>query len=107
MRRGLVGAGRIGAFHAATLAIVSGSCHNARGCEVRPEARSGKDSGFAVMDGWLPLRSVEVRVDFPSAMPYTDFMERFRQACVDELVALTGLSRRRGRAVRMVEVGGS
>jgi myo-inositol 2-dehydrogenase / D-chiro-inositol 1-dehydrogenase len=30
-------------------------------------------------------------VDFPSAMPYNDFMERFHQAYVDEQVAFTDL----------------
>jgi myo-inositol 2-dehydrogenase/D-chiro-inositol 1-dehydrogenase len=57
MRIGLVGVGRIGAFHAATL--------------------KGLDT--------------EARVDFPAALPYTDFMERFPQAYVDELAAFTDL----------------
>jgi hypothetical protein len=30
-------------------------------------------------------------VDFPAAMPYTDIMERFDRACVDEVVAFTDL----------------
>jgi len=41
------------------------------------------------MGDQLPLCSVEERVDFPSAMPYNDFMERFHQVCVDELAAFT------------------
>ena len=116
-----------------TIALVSGSRYNARGYDVRLEALGSKDSVCVGMDDRLPLRSVEVRVDFPSAMPYTDFMERFHQAYVDELVAFTDLvagtietpcsaqaalqafrvaeacdlSRRQGRAVRMEEVGGS
>jgi myo-inositol 2-dehydrogenase/D-chiro-inositol 1-dehydrogenase len=70
-------------------------------------------------------------VDFPAAMPYTGFMERFHQAFVDQLVTFTDLvagrietpcsaqealraflvakacelSRSEGRPVRMEEVG--
>jgi len=115
-----------------TIALVSGSRYNARGYDVRLEALGSKDSVCVGMDDRLPLRSVEERVDFPSAMPYTDFMQRFRQAYVDELVAFTDLvagridtpcsvgealaafriaeacdlSRRQERPVRMDEVGG-
>jgi myo-inositol 2-dehydrogenase / D-chiro-inositol 1-dehydrogenase len=121
MRIGLVGGGRIGALHGATLA---------HGYDVRVEALGSKDSICVGMDDRLPLRSVEDRVDFPSAMPYTDFMERFHQACLPELIAFTDLvagrietpcsadealhpfrvdacdlSRRQGRRVRMQEVG--
>lgn len=39
----------------------------------------------------IPLRSVEERVDFPAAMPYTDFMERFRQPDGGQLVAVVDL----------------
>jgi len=114
-----------------TIALISGSRYNARGYDVRLEALGSKDSVCVGMDDRLPLRSVEDRVDFPSAMPYTDFMERFHQAYVDELVAFTDLvagrietpcsadealqafrvaeacdlSRRQGRAVQMEEVG--
>ncbi|MEP7192495.1 MAG: Gfo/Idh/MocA family oxidoreductase [Actinomycetota bacterium] len=114
-----------------TIAIISGSRYNARGYDVRLEALGSKDSVCVGMDDRLPLRSVEERVDFPAAMPYTDFMERFHQAYVDELVAFTDLvagrietpcsaqealqafrvaeacdlSRRQGRPVRMEEVG--
>ncbi|MBE3073720.1 MAG: hypothetical protein IMZ75_02060 [Actinobacteria bacterium] len=114
-----------------TTALISGSRYNARGYDVRLEALGSEDSVCVGMDDRLPLRSVEERVDFPSAMPYTDFMERFHQAYVDELVAFTDLvagrietpcsvrealqafliaeacdlSRREGRPVRMEEVG--
>jgi len=114
-----------------TIALISGSRYNARGDDVRLEALGSKDSVCVGMDDRLPLRSVEQRVDFPSAMPYTDFMERFHQAYVDELVAFTDLvagrietpcsaqealqafrvaetcdiSRRQGRPVLMEEVG--
>lgn len=114
-----------------TIALISGSRYNARGYDVRLEALGSKDSVCVGMDDRLPLRSVEQRVDFPSAMPYTDFMERFHQAYVDELVAFTELvagriqtpcsahealqafrvaeacdrSRRQGRPVGMQEVG--
>ena len=114
-----------------TIALVSGSRYNARGYDVRLEALGSKDSVCVGMDDRLPLRSVEARVDFPSAMPYTDFMERFHQAYVAELVAFTDLvagrietpcsadesvrafliaeacdlSRRQNRPVRMDEVG--
>lgn len=114
-----------------TIALISGSRYNARGYDVRLEALGSKDSVCVGMDDRLPLRSVEERVDFPSAMPYTDFMERFHQAYVDELAAFTDLvagtietpcsadealraflvaeacdlSRRQGRPVRMDEVG--
>ena len=114
-----------------TLALVSGSRYNARGYDVRLEALGSKDSVCVGMDDRLPLRSVEAGVDFPSAKPYADFMERFRQAYVDELAAFTDLvagrietpcsvqdalraflvaeacdlSRREGRPVRMDEVG--
>ena len=114
-----------------TIALISGSRYNARGYDVRLEALGSKDSVCVGMDDRLPLRSVEERVDFPAAMPYTDFMERFRQAYVDELVAFTDLvagrietpcsvdealrafliaeacdlSRHEGRPVQMTEVG--
>jgi len=113
-----------------TIALISGSRYNARGYDVRLEALGSKDSICVGMDDRLPLRSVEERVDFPAAMPYTDFMERFRQAYVDELVAFTDLvagrietpcsadealrafliaeacdlSRRRGRPVLLAEI---
>lgn len=114
-----------------TIALVSGSRYNARGYDVRLEALGSKDSVCVGMDDRLPLRSVEERVDFPAAVPYKDFMERFHQAYVDELVAFTDLvagrietpcsaqeavrafmiaeacdvSRRQNRPVRMDEVG--
>jgi len=114
-----------------TIALVSGSRYNARGYDVRLEALGSKDSVCVGMDDRLPLRSVEARVNFPSAVPYTGFLERFHQAYVDELVAFTNvvaglietpcsaeeslrafliaeaceLSRRDGRPVRMQEVG--
>jgi myo-inositol 2-dehydrogenase/D-chiro-inositol 1-dehydrogenase len=114
-----------------TIALVSGSRYNARGYDVRLEALGSKDSVCVGMDDRLPLRSLEERVDFPAAVPYTDFMERFHQAYVDELVAFTqlvagrietpcsvrealqafqiaeacDLSRRAGAPVRMDEVG--
>ena len=114
-----------------TLALISGSRYNARGYDVRLEALGSKDSVCVGMDDRLPLRSVEAGVDFPSAKPYADFMERFRQAYVDELAAFIDLvagrietpcsvqdalraflvaeacdlSRREGRPVRMDEVG--
>jgi 5-dehydro-2-deoxygluconokinase len=75
----------------ATIALISGARYNARGCDVRLEVLGSKDSVCVGMDDRLPLRSAEQRVDFPSAMPYTDFMERFHQAYVDELVAFTDL----------------
>src|SRR5664280_3830064 len=74
-----------------TIALISGSRYNARGYDVRLEELGSKDFVCVGMDDRLPLRSVEERVDFPSAMPYTDFMERFRQGYVDELVAFTDL----------------
>jgi myo-inositol 2-dehydrogenase/D-chiro-inositol 1-dehydrogenase len=74
-----------------TIALISGSRYNACGYDVRLEALGSKDSVCVGMDDRLPLRSVEERVDFPSAMPYTDFMERFHQAYVDELVAFIDL----------------
>jgi len=114
-----------------TNALISGSRYNARGYDVRLEALGSKDSISVGMDDRLPLRSVEEGTDFPSAKPYADFMERFHQAYVDEMVAFTDLvagrietpcsvqealqaflvaeacdlSRREGRSVRMVEVG--
>lgn len=113
-----------------TIALISGSRYNARGYDGRLEVLGSKDSVCVGMDDRLPLRSVEERVDFPTAMPYTDFMERFHQAYADELVAFTDLvagrietpcsvrealqafrvaeacdiSRREGRPVRMHEV---
>lgn len=113
-----------------TIALISGSRYNARGYDVRLEALGSKDSVCVGMDDRLPLRSVEERVDFPSARPYPDFMERFHQAYVDELAAFTDLvagtietpcsadeafqaflvaeacdlSRRQGRPVRVDEV---
>jgi myo-inositol 2-dehydrogenase / D-chiro-inositol 1-dehydrogenase len=114
-----------------TTALVSGSRYNARGYDVRLEALGSKDSVCVGMDDRVPLRSLEAGVDFPSARPYADFMERFHQAYVDELVAFTNLvagrietpcsvedalqaflvaeacdlSRRVGRPVRIDEIG--
>jgi myo-inositol 2-dehydrogenase/D-chiro-inositol 1-dehydrogenase len=115
-----------------TTALVSGSRYNARGYDVRLEALGSKDSVCVGMDDRLPLRSVEEKVEFPSALPYTDFLERFHQAYVDEMYAFTevvagaetpcsadeslrafliaeacDLSRREARPVSMQEVGGS
>jgi len=114
----------------ATIALISGARYNARGCDVRLEALGSLDSVSVGMDDRLPLRSAEEGVDFPSAKPYADFVERFHQAYVDEVVAFTDLvagrietpcsvqealqaflvaeacdlSRREGRPVRMDEV---
>ena len=114
-----------------TTALISGSRYNARGYDVRLEALGSKDSISVGLDDRLPLRSVEHGIDFPSARPYVDFMERFHQAYVDEMIAFTelvagrietpcsvqealrsflvaeacDLSRREGRPVRMDEVG--
>jgi myo-inositol 2-dehydrogenase/D-chiro-inositol 1-dehydrogenase len=113
-----------------TIALISGSRYNARGYDVRLEALGSKDSVSVGMDDRLPLRSVEADVDFPSAKPYVNFIDRFHQAYVDEMVAFTqlvagriqtpcsvqdglqavlvaeacDLSRREGRQVRMEEV---
>jgi myo-inositol 2-dehydrogenase / D-chiro-inositol 1-dehydrogenase len=114
-----------------TTALVSGSRYNARGYDVRLEALGSKDSVCVGMDDHLPLRSLEAGIQFPSARPYADFMERFHQAYAEEMVAFTelvagrietpcsvqdalqaflvaeacNLSRREGRPVRMDEVG--
>lgn len=74
-----------------TLALISGSRYNARGYDVRLEALGSEDSICVGMDDRLPLRSVEEGVHLPAAMPYTDFMQRFHRAYVDELVAFTEL----------------
>jgi myo-inositol 2-dehydrogenase / D-chiro-inositol 1-dehydrogenase len=113
-----------------TIALVSGARYNARGYDVRLEALGSKDSVCVGLDDRLPLRSLEAGVDFPSGRPYADFMERFAQAYVDEMVAFTELvngkietpcsvdealrafliaeacdrSRREGRPVRLDEV---
>jgi hypothetical protein len=127
MRVGLVGVGRIGVFHAATLrgldtvdqvVVADGGSARAQAAakEFDGEAAADVEALFRAdldaicapasahaeliaraQDAGLtalceePLRSVEHRVDFPPAMPYTDFMERFHQAHVDELVAFTDL----------------
>ncbi|HZW45267.1 MAG TPA: Gfo/Idh/MocA family oxidoreductase [Dermatophilaceae bacterium] len=114
-----------------TIALISGSRYNARGYDVRLEALGSEDSVCVGMDDRLPLRSLEEGVEFPAGKPYADFMERFRQAYVDEMVAFTelvagrietpcsvqdglqafliaeacALSRRDGRPVRMDELG--
>ena len=114
-----------------TTALISGSRYNARGYDVRLEALGSKDSVSVGMDDHMPLRSVEEGVEFPSGKPYTDFMERFHRAYVDEMTAFTDLvagriatpcsvhealeaflvaeacdlSRHQGRPVRMDEVG--
>ena len=114
-----------------TIALISGSRYNARGYDVRLEALGSKDSVCVGMDDRLPLRSLEAGIGFPAGKPYADFMERFHQAYVDELVAFMDLvagrietpcsvkdglqaflvaeacdlSRRQGRPVRLDEVG--
>ena len=74
-----------------TIALISGSRYNARGYDVRLEALGSKDSVSVGMDDRLPLRSLEAGVGFPGGKPYADFMERFHDAYVDELVAFTEL----------------
>jgi len=74
-----------------TIALVSGSRYNARGYDVRLEALGSKDSVAVGMDDRLPLRSLEAGITFPEGTPYADFMERFHDAYVDELVAFTEL----------------
>ena len=74
-----------------TIALISGSRYNARGYDVRLEALGSKDSVCVGMDDRLPLRSLEDGVAFPSGKPYANFMERFHQAYVDEMVAFTEL----------------
>ena len=74
-----------------TIALVSGSRYNARGYDVRFEALGSNDSVCVGMDDRLPLRSLEAGIEFPGGAPYADFMERFRQAYVDEMVAFTEL----------------
>jgi len=74
-----------------TIALISGSRYNARGYDVRLEALGSKDSVCVGMDDRLPLRSLEAGVEFPAGKPYVDFMQRFRQAYVDEMVAFTEL----------------
>ncbi len=74
-----------------TIALVSGSRYNARGYDVRLEALGSKDSVTVGMDDRLPLRSLEAGITFPEGKPYADFMERFHDAYVDELVAFTEL----------------
>jgi len=113
-----------------TIALISGSRYNARGYDVRLEALGSKDSVCVGMDERLPLRSLEPGIEFPGGTPYVDFLDRFRQAYVDELTAFTelvagrietpcsvqdalraflvaeacALSRREGRPVRMEEL---
>jgi myo-inositol 2-dehydrogenase / D-chiro-inositol 1-dehydrogenase len=114
-----------------TIGLISGSRYNASGYDVRFEALGSKDSVCVGMDDRSALRSVEAGVQFPSAEPYADFVERFHQAYVDEIIAFTDLvagrietpcsvdesvralliaeacdlSRREGRPVRVDEVG--
>jgi len=64
----------------ATIVLISGSRENAHGYDVRLQALGSKDSVCVGMEERLPLRSVEQRVDFASAMAYTDFMDRSHQA---------------------------
>src|SRR5664279_1499240 len=56
----------------ATIVLISGSRENAHGYDVRLQAVGSKDSVCVGMDERLPLRSVEQRVDFASAMAYTN-----------------------------------
>jgi hypothetical protein len=67
MRIGLAGAGRIGACHAVALKS-----------QAWVVAEWGARGSVCVGSGdRLPRRSPEERVDFPSPMPYTQFMEQF------------------------------
>jgi hypothetical protein len=74
-----------------TIAPIFGSRHKARCDDVRREALGSKDSICVAVDDRVPLAFGQAGVDFPASMPYTGFMERFHQRCVDELVVFTDL----------------
>jgi myo-inositol 2-dehydrogenase/D-chiro-inositol 1-dehydrogenase len=70
-----------------TFAHVSATRYNAHGYDVRFEALGSQRSISVGLDDRVPLESVEPGVDFPSATPYSAFMERFRDAYVAEIDA--------------------
>jgi myo-inositol 2-dehydrogenase/D-chiro-inositol 1-dehydrogenase len=80
-----------------TLALISGSRYNARGYDVRLEVLGSQDGLSVGLDDRLPLRSVEPGATFPSGVPYSAFMERFRDAYVAELTAFVAIVAGRAR----------
>jgi len=77
MRLGLLGLGRIGAFHAETLTSLPV-------VEELVVADLAADLGPG-----LPLRSAEPGVSFPDGKPFTFFMDRLASAFRAELTAFT------------------
>jgi myo-inositol 2-dehydrogenase/D-chiro-inositol 1-dehydrogenase len=70
-----------------TLAQVALTRYNGQGYDVRFEAFGECASLAAGLDEHLPLRSAEAGVRFPTAPPYTGFLERFAVAYAAELAA--------------------
>ena len=73
------------------LAVVSNTCYNPRGYDVRLELHGSgsRDSIAAGLDDGLPLGSAEPGVTFPAGPPYRFFMDRFAAAFRAELAAFT------------------
>ncbi|KIA60650.1 Gfo/Idh/MocA family protein [Nocardia vulneris] len=75
-----------------TLATVSLTRYNGAGYDVRLEALGAKGNAIVGLDDRAPLTSVEPDY-LPSSFPaYPGFMERFRRAYTDELVAFVSVA---------------
>lgn len=68
-----------------TIAVVSGTRHNAAGYDVRLEVLGSRDSVSVGLDDRMPLRSAEPDVGWPGGPAYPAFMDRFRAAYTNEL----------------------
>ena len=70
-----------------SLAILSGTRHDALGYDVRLEAFGTRDSVAVGVDARSPIRSLEPGVAQPDVPAYGDFMQRFQPAYEAELAA--------------------
>lgn len=70
-----------------TLAYISATRYNGAGHDVRLELFGSEASVGVGFDDRLPMPSAEAGVSWPAGPPYTNFLDRFRQAYAAELAA--------------------
>src|SRR6266540_3909548 len=102
---GVVGAGRLGAFHAETLTAledVSGARHDPLGYDVRRELFGSAESIVVGVDSRSPIRSVEPGAPQPG-IGYRNFLERFETAYRAELAAFVDTVRNGGESACTLE----
>jgi len=76
--------------------VVTGSRHDPIGYDFRAEILGSGDSIVIGMDGRTPVHSVQPDAPPPPVDPYKGFLDRFRQAFIDETAAFVDLVLGRG-----------